>query len=48
VHGDVASSAKYNQVLVLVVPIVADGALGVLLHDEAPLVRAERVVTLYV
>ena len=39
VHRDVASSTEDNEVLVFIVAIVADGALGVLLHNEAALVR---------
>ena len=44
--GDIASSAKDNQVFVLVVAVVADGALGVFLDDKATLVGTERVVAL--
>ena len=32
VHRNVASSTKYNQILVFVVAVVADGTLGVLLN----------------
>ena len=44
VYGYVAIAAKYDQIFVLVVSIVADGTLGVLLDNEATLVRAQRVV----
>ena len=45
-HWYIASSTKEDQVFVLVVAVVADGALSVFLDDEAPLVCAERVVAL--
>lgn len=43
---DIASSAEDNQVFVLVVAVVADGALGVFLDDKATLVGTEGVVAL--
>jgi len=46
VHWYIASSAEDNLVLVLVVAVVADGALRVLLNDKAALVGAEGVVAL--
>ena len=45
-HWYIASTAEDNQVFVLVVAVVADRALCILLHDESPLVRTERVVSL--
>ena len=47
-NRNIASSTKHNQVLVLVVAVVADGALRVLLDDEAALMSAQRVVALNV
>ena len=47
-HGDIASSTEDDQVLVLVIAIVADGALGVLLDYQSTLVGAQRVVALNV
>ena len=47
-NRNIASSTKHNQVLVLVVAIVADGALRVLLDDKAALMCAQRVVALNV
>lgn len=38
-HGYVAHAAKDNQVFVLIVAVVADGALCILLDDQASLVR---------
>ena len=40
-YGYIASSTKDNEVLILVVSIVADCALSVLLHNQASLVRAQ-------
>ena len=40
-NRDVASSTKDNQVLILIIPIIADGTLCVFLHNEASLVRAQ-------
>jgi hypothetical protein len=47
-HWNVASSTKDNQILVLVISIVTDSALGVLLNDKTSLVGTERVVSLYI
>ena len=44
--GDIASSTEDDQIFVLIVAIVADGALSVLLHDQAALMGAQRVVPL--
>ena len=46
VDGDIASSTEDDQIFVLIVAIVADGALSVLLHDQAALMGAQRVVPL--
>ena len=46
VHRNVASPAEDDQVFVLVVTVVADGALSVFLDDKAALVGAQRVVAL--
>jgi hypothetical protein len=45
VHRYVAHATKDNQVLVFVVSIVADSALGILLYDETSLVRAQLLVS---
>lgn len=47
-NRNVTSSAKDNQVFILVITIVADGTLGVFLDDKATLVGTQRVVTLNV
>jgi len=39
VNWDIASTAEDDQVLILIVPVVADGALGILLHHQSSLVR---------
>ena len=46
VHRNIACPAEDDQVLVLVVTVVANGALSVFLHDKATLVGAQRVVAL--
>jgi hypothetical protein len=38
VNWDIASTAEDNKVLILIVPVVADGTLGILLHYEPSLV----------
>ena len=45
-NRNIASSTKHNQVLVFVIAVITDGALGVLLDDKAALMRAQRVVAL--
>lgn len=46
VHWNVASSTEDYEVLIFVIAIVANGTLGVLLHDQASLVGTQRVVPL--
>lgn len=46
VHWNITSSTEDNLVLVFVVAIVADSALGILLHDKPALVGTEGVVAL--
>lgn len=46
-HGDVAVAAEHYQVFILVVPIVANRALGVFLWHESPFVRTH-VLELYI
>lgn len=46
VHWNIASSTKDDQVLILVVAVVADGTLGVFLDDKASLMGTKRVVSL--
>ena len=41
VNRDIAHVAEDNQVLIFIVAIVADGALGVLLHYQTPLGSGE-------
>lgn len=44
VHWDITATAEHNQIFVFVIAVVADGALGVLLHSEASLVSRELLV----
>lgn len=48
VNRDIASTAKDNKILVLVVSIVANGALGVFLDNQPSLMCTQRVVSLYI
>jgi len=38
---NVASSTKDDEILILIVTVVADGALGIFLYDKASLVRTK-------
>jgi hypothetical protein len=44
VHGNIAISAEHNQVFILIIAIIADGALSVFLNDEASLVGRQLLV----
>jgi len=41
-NRNVAIATEHDEVFVLVIAVVADGTLGVFLHNEAPLVSAKR------
>lgn len=46
VNWNVASSTEDDEIFVLIITVVTDGALGVFLHYKAALVCTQRVVSL--